>query len=241
MQSSGEQSARLVWQWGGHWYSLPLTPDDVLTLARAVEVEGYPGSGVAWTLLQRAAWLRTQGQNVSVGQLVRSYAQPINPAWFVGGEKHAAEVQRLENLGDTAGVAAERARALTRPDKARRPWGELSTETHGVIRDILFNRSKSPVIGAVHYWASRGPDFASNQKAKPGLILLDRGYGFGPGRNVFFAVKGSEQFGGLQVQNGHYAAPGDSGMNVADMSGLTSPLSWVLSGLVGYFLWKKFG
>lgn len=236
MQSSAntENTAKLVWQWGGHWYSLPVSPRDMLVLARAVEEEGFPQAGVAWALLQRAAWLRTQGQNVSLAKLVEQYAQPINPAWFATGEKHRAEIARLERLGDTRGVAQERARADVRPLKASRPWSSLSPETHAVIAGVLSNSIKSPVTGAVHYWASRGPDFATNQQAKPGLILLDRGYGFGPGRNVFFAVAGSEKFGGLRFQQGSLADPSGGGLNIASFD----PGALLLCGAIGYALWK---
>lgn len=234
MQSLGNPQAKLIWQWQGHWYSLPISAQDVLTLARAVDVEGYPREGVAWCLIQRAAWLRSQGRQVSLGKLVEQYAQPINPAWFPTGPKHRAEVARLERVGDTAGAQGERARAERRPEKAGKSWEQLNAETRQVITDILSGQSKSPVTGAVHYWASRGPDFASNQVKKPELILLDRGYGFGPGRNVFFAEKGSTKFGGVMVQHGAGAFPNGGGMLLSNMQ----PGPIVVGLLLSYLAWK---
>lgn len=234
MQNLGNPESRLVWQWKGHWYSLPISAQDVLTLARAVDVEGYPQEGVAWALIQRAAWIRSQGKTVRLGKLVEQYAQPINPAWFLNGPKHLAEVARLENLGDMAGVAAERAKAERRPEKANKAWGQLAPETRNVVTDIMLGKSRSPVIGAVHYWASRGNDFTSNQLRKPELVLLDRGYGFGPGRNVFFAEKGASNFGGVLIQHGGGAIPNGGGMLQAGMG----PGTIVAGLLISYLAWK---
>lgn len=207
-------------------------------LARAVDEEGYPREGVAWALIQRAAWLRTKGVQVSLGKLSQQYAQPINPAWFPTGAKHLAEIARLSRLGDSAGVAAENARAVTRVKKASQSWEMLEPETHEVIGQILAGSSKSPVKGAVHYWASRAQDFLGNQAKKPDLILLDRGYGFGPGRNVFFAEKGSEKFGDVRVLDGNKSWPGGGGLAIAGMAG--NPGALLAGAFLGYLAWKWF-
>src|SRR6185369_2745015 len=127
----------------------------------------------------------------------------INPTWFPTGAKHLAEIARLERLGDYQGVQAENIRADTRIAKSRQSWEMLEPETRDVIGQILTGFSKSPVRGAVHYWASHAPDFQGNQAKRPDLVLLDRGYGFGNGRNVFFAEKGSENFGDIRVIDGN--------------------------------------
>lgn len=235
MQSlPADNGAKLVWQWNGHWYSLPISKADVLMLGRAVEEEGFPQAGVAWALIQRAAWLRSKGVKITLGKLVEQYAQPLNPLWFPSGAKHQAEVARQLRLGNEQGAQDEIARAQRRPGKASKGWNEFSPETRKVVTEILSGQSKSPVTGAVHYWASRAPDFAGNQARKPELILLDRGYGFGPGRNVFFAEKGSERFGGVRVVNGDKAWPGGGGMQVAGMGGG----SIFVGAIVGYLAWK---
>lgn len=220
-----DKAARLTWKWNGKQYTLPINRDDVIMLARAVEEEGYPEEGVAWALIQRAAWLNMQGNNVRLGKLVEQYAQPINPAWFPGGPKHKEEIARLERLGDRQGVLDEQARAIRRRAKAAKQWHEMSEKTRTIIGKILLNQLPNPVQGAVHYWASRAPDFAGNQARKPNLVLLDRGFGFGKGRNVFFAAKGSEAFQGIRV-HGVALGFGFAGLLVA--------------GLVGMAVWKGF-
>ena len=226
ISSSGKpKSASIRWIWNGKQYNLPISAEDILMLARAVQEEGYPQEGVAWALLQRVAWLNTTGTPYKLGKLVQDYAQPINPEWFPTGKKHQAEVLRLKEAGDFQEAQAEVNRAARRPAKAARSWESLNTETQNVIRRIMSGASKSPVPGAVHYWASRGPDFATNQAKKPGMILLDRGYGFGPGRNVFFAVKGSEKFGGLRIDSGSQGFPWGS-------------LAIAVGGFIAFKIWK---
>jgi hypothetical protein len=196
----------MSWQWNGKAYSVPVTGKDVLTLARAVNEEGYPAPGVAWTLLQRVAWLNSHGTPISIGKLAEQYAQPINPKWFPGGEFHEKEMDRLSRLGDSAGIAREESNAKSRPVKASKPWIQLKSTTRNVIDSILNNRSRSPHPSAVHYWATRGPEFSSNQNAKPNLKLLDSGYGFSK-TNVFFANDDSHKLGRLSFSGG--SGPGE--------------------------------
>ena len=114
----GEYAA-FTWTWKGKKYRLGLTPQDVLIWARAVDEEGYPQVGVAWALLQRAAWLTTLGTPMSLGALVTAYAQPINPAWFPGGPKHEAEIARDEWPDRCARHGGKQIRAESAADH---PW-----------------------------------------------------------------------------------------------------------------------
>lgn len=198
----------LKWIWKGKAYALPYTNEDILQLARAVQEEGYPHEAVAWTLIQRAAWLHTSGVSISLGKMVTQYAQPINPEWFPDGAKHLEEIARLKRLGDEKGVERENKLAAMRPMKAARSWESIDPKIRALVKNIFDGKIRSPVRGAVHYWASRGPDAMTNQAKKPGMILLDRGYGFGSGRNVFFAAKGSEGFGGVSAGNAGGSALG---------------------------------
>jgi len=238
MLNSPENSpSRFVWEWKGQRFSLPFSKDDILTLARAVNEEGYPKEGVAWALIQRAAWLHSHGVSISLGRLVQQYAQPINPAWFPTGSKHLAEMDRLARLGDSAGQAAETARAYARIAKANKPWDELAPDTRALIDKLLNGKSFSPVKGAIHYWASRAKDFTGNQARRPEMVLLDRGYGFGPGRNVFFAENGSSNFGGVVVENGAKSSPNDNMLLVTNSNG-KGVLRVIVGGIAGYIAWK---
>jgi hypothetical protein len=199
-------SSKMVWSWKGKTYSMPITVDDVITLARAIQFEGPPSASVAWTLIQRAAWLWTNGTQIGLGKLVEQYAQPINPAWFPDGAKHVAEVERLTRLGDTAGVASENKKAATRVVKANTKWSQLSEDTQSLVARILAGESSSPLSGAVHYWMTRGPTFTMNQSAKPTLSLINTGVW--SATNVFFAEKDSGGFGGIRIVDGLAAYPG---------------------------------
>ena len=192
MLKSAENTS-LVWTWAGKSYTLPVTTDDMVMLARAIEHEGAPKAGVAWALIQRWAWLHMAGVTSTLAKFVQAYAQPINPRWmYPDGDLYKNEVQ---NLTDPAEVNAAVARAKARIQKAQVGWDKISNDTKQVLAAVLNNNRTKAVTGAVHYWASRGPDFATNQAKKPNLILLDAGIGYGAGRNVFFADAKSKGFG----------------------------------------------
>jgi len=74
--------------------------EDRLWLLRAVEAEGPPRDLVAQTLVNRWAWLSdtTPGRFFYLRELVRAYAQPVNPAWFPDGKLFLAELERAPDL-----------------------------------------------------------------------------------------------------------------------------------------------
>lgn len=233
MKNSGNSA--LIWEWQGRSYALPISPGDVLTLARAVDAEGYPKLAVAWTLLQRAAWVNSQQGPKTLSQVVTSYAQPLNPAWFPEGEKHQAEVARLKRLGDEAGAQKEVKRAWSRKLKATKTWEALSPETREVVSSVLAGHAPSPVPEATHYWASRAPDFQGNQAAKPNLVLLDKGFGFGG--NVFFAEKSKKDVSRVQLVNTEKL--GDFGVAYAGMAGNQDVLTVGLSLALAWVAYKR--
>lgn len=74
---------------------LPIGNEDLLWLARAVEAEGEPRALVAQTLVNRWAWLHgvVPGAYPRLLDLVRAYAQPVNPRWYVTGDRYAEAVR----------------------------------------------------------------------------------------------------------------------------------------------------
>jgi hypothetical protein len=132
-----------------------LTNEDYLTLLRAVEFEGEPRDGVAWTLLQRFAFLYPQFRSFT--DFIRAYAQPINPLWFPNGVKHVDWVRTLVSKGKTAEAEDEKRRAAKRVQYAATPLEKISSTTKDVV-DTVFNLGVSPVPGAVHY---RAPTIAA--------------------------------------------------------------------------------
>jgi hypothetical protein len=223
-------NSKMVWSWQGKAYSMPITVDDIITLARAIQFEGPPSSSVAWTLIQRAAWLWTNGTQIGLGPLVEQYAQPINPAWFPTGAKHLAEVDRLTKAGDSAGAAAEQKKAQTRVAKANTRWSQLSQATQDLVGRILAGESTSPLTGSVHYWMTRGPTFAINQGVRPTLGLINTGVW--SGTNVFFTDKGSESFGGIRIVNGLAAYPGVNLPSSENME--LKALACLVGGYIGW-------
>lgn len=127
-----------------------LNNEDYLALLRAVEFEGEPREAVAWTLLQRFAYIYPQYK--SLAKFIQAYAQPINPRWFVSGDLHKARYAKLikANLIDEA--SDELQRAKRREVYASTPIEKISRATRDVV-DPIFLGGPSPVPGAVHYRA----------------------------------------------------------------------------------------
>lgn len=138
------------------------TEQDALWLARAVEREGPPHKGVAWTLVQRFAWLHPTGTYPTVASLVQAYAQPVNPRWFPDGDKHQ---QYLTTLSSQAQVAEANLRAERRREYASTPWEHLSPEAKAAANEALQVLQESPVPGAVHFRAAVVPRNATKQQA----------------------------------------------------------------------------
>jgi hypothetical protein len=125
-----------------------VTGEDYLTLLRAVDREGPPKLGVAWTLLQRFGMLYPLYSNL--GTFIQAYAQPINPLWFPLGPRHIAEVKRLGT--DLAAIAKENQQAVLREKWAAVPYEAISADTKGVVASI-FAGSPSPIPTSSHYAA----------------------------------------------------------------------------------------
>lgn len=93
---------------------LVVTPTDVLWLKRAVEAEGPPRPLVAQTLVNRWAWALDRGVDryPRLQDMVRAYAQPVNPRWYEDGDLHkmALEAARADGDLQRATVLATRAR-----------------------------------------------------------------------------------------------------------------------------------
>jgi hypothetical protein len=85
---------------------------DRLWLARAVQAEGAPRALVAQTLVNRWGSQLDRGLSKTLTDVVREYAQPVNPRWFPGGDLFARYVQNLS----APDAARELARAVKRRD-----------------------------------------------------------------------------------------------------------------------------
>ena len=141
-------------------YSLSWTEDDRLWLLRAVEAEGPPRSLVAQTLVNRWAWLwdTTPGRYLTLTDLVRAYAQPVNPAWFPEGKLFE---QSLGKLPPEQRLAAAQRAERRRDVHATRT--SFSPETVAAVDQALFGPLSLP-MGALH--------FAAPSLARPELPIL---------------------------------------------------------------------
>jgi hypothetical protein len=128
-----------------------LSERDYVTLARAVELEGPPEDAVAWTLLQRFAYLYPR--YASVAKFVEAYAQPINPAWFPSGALHLGYAQSLREAGKLRDAELEDQRAIRRVANARMPLRAIRSEVLQIIDALFASGADSPYPGSVHYCA----------------------------------------------------------------------------------------
>ena len=84
------------------------TAEDILWLARAVEIKGAPRELVAQTLVNGFLWARQElGSKRTLAEWVRAYAQPINPLWMPGGKMFEAELAAAQTDAERAQVRAK--------------------------------------------------------------------------------------------------------------------------------------
>lgn len=174
-----------------------LCDEDHLVLSRAVEFEGEQRDGVAWTLLQRFAYIYPQYE--SLATFIRTYAQPINPSWFPNGVKHLNWLNILIREGKLSEAADEDKQAMRRLTYSKTSLTEISKPTRDTI-DFVFS-SSSPIPGSVHY---RAPtistdlvDIASlarQEFARKHYLAKPIDYGNITKDNWFFAASSSINF-----------------------------------------------
>lgn len=160
-------------------------------MLRAVSREGQPRRLVAQALVNRWAWLAdfAPGRYPHLRDLVRAYAQPVNPAWYPEGELHRQYVATLW-------AAGEGDKARTERELARRRRDEFSQATtfDRATTAAVFQSLHGPVVlppGALEY----GPPGA------PGFRVLVEGREYGglgrPGRNAIYADPAGRGLGAL--------------------------------------------
>ena len=187
------------WLKGNQVHEYAATNDDALWLARAVAHEGSPHDAVAWALVQRFALLYPTYPTVA--ELVKAYAQPINPRWFPDGDLHAKRLKQLAS--DPKKQADEIARARRREQYAQTPWDSIPAAARTAALEALEAHGDSPVPGAVHYRASTAPEGSTKKQAyaraqqyaanRPDLAAVVRiPQGYGRGVNWFFMAPSSQ-------------------------------------------------
>ena len=188
---------------GSHVYQV--TPEDRLTLIRAVWREGRPQDAVTFTLLQRFTYIYPTYRSLT--DFIKAYAQPINPRWFPTGDKHLSAIAALKSKKKTSEVKAQIAqletRARVRPVYAATPESEIPKGIIDLVDSILVGNIKSPVPSAIYFIGSRAISSDDQQTAKRKAEsyaskgnfgdVVPTSAGYGPGVNWFFTGQNRDQ------------------------------------------------
>lgn len=188
----------LRWEYLNESYQYPLTDLDQLDFARSVWREGKPQLAVAFTLLQRFAFLySTTRPYKTLSAFLRAYVQPINPRWFSAGDLHLAYVAQLQRANKTAEIADENARAKKREQYAVTPITQIPIEHRRLVAQVLGGQLRSPVPMAMHFSVSKAAPSDNGITARTkalatalqkGLQLVPIAEGYMSGLNWFYAT-----------------------------------------------------
>lgn len=145
---------------GEHSYTPSST--DRLWLSRAVEAEGRPQPMVARALVNLFMRARAGGSHQTLADLVRSYAQPVNPRWYPDGDLFRAHERS----------AWEQKQAETRRDVHSTKM-VFSPVTNAAVERAL----STPYIGDVTDYAAANVDasdkgYAPRSVSTPGVNRL---------------------------------------------------------------------
>lgn len=198
----------LIFKSGGKKYNYSLTDSDILQLMRATYKEGSQKEAVAYTLLNRFAWLYPQGTYKNLSSFISAYAQPINPKWFLNGSAYLAKIKVIKNKYSGSELKArldyEAKVAAQRKVNAELDISQIPDTTKKVVNGILNGNIKNPVKGSVHFIASmankndneedsyrKQVEFASSRSDLKHAIRYDSAK---RANNWFFTTPGSENF-----------------------------------------------
>jgi len=128
---------------------LTWSDDDRLWLLRAIEAEGEPRALVAQVLVNRWAWLHDEnaGKYPRLADLVRAYAQPVNPRWYPDGSLFLDSIAKMP---ESQRPSAMKRAAIRRDVHSERTT--FSQATIDAVRAALFGPVSIP-LGALHFAA----------------------------------------------------------------------------------------
>jgi hypothetical protein len=175
-----------------------LTNNDYLTLARSVEFEGPPKVAVAWTLIQRFAYLYPT--YTSLAEFIKAYSQPINPRWFPTGQEHLALYSLLKQKNDLIGAAREDMQAKRRVTFAATPMASIRPDTIAAIHKV-FTDHTSPIPASLHFHAPSlsmsHEAMAKSKNLTPIAIAAKGNWFFGIGTHAVHVLALLENTGAL--------------------------------------------
>lgn len=218
MQETSNKQKIIAFSNKGKQVTYILNDEDYLTLLRAVEFEGSPKNAVAWTFLQRFAFVYPT--YTSLDKLIKAYSQPINPAWFPDGNRHKAYVKLLEGKGRDKEALEEIKRAEKRISKASTPISKISIDTINAVNKV-FETNISPVPGSVHF---RAPTIQTNVAENASIAQKE----FAKIRNLI-----PIPYGNIIKENWLFESPGSKGFSiVASLGGITKAGNIAVSLLI---------
>lgn len=186
------KTPRITWTKNGKPQSYDLTETDVLDLTRSAWREGEPVNAVIWALIQRFVATYPSNNWKTLSLYLRSYVQPINPAWFTNGSKHLKKIAKLTGPERDAEIE----RAKRREQYAKTPLNKIPKRYRQMVSGVLTGVIKSPNKDAQHFVASQAKasmDAATAKKKADSYgkrkslgNALDMGVGFGPKVNWFY-------------------------------------------------------
>lgn len=147
--------------------------EDVLWLCRAVEAEGRVEEQVAQVLVNLWARTHSKAPGTKLVTIVRAYAQPVNPRWYLWGDLHKKWVE-LDPKNETA------AKALRRE--------QLHSRMIDFRPEVVAAVNKALTVGSVDIPAC-ATDYAApriDASGKYGPALTDRDADRKAGRNTLW-------------------------------------------------------
>jgi hypothetical protein len=118
-----------------------VAPSDRLWLLRAVQAEGEPRERVAEALVNLWAVHMAGGGTRSLGEMVRAYAQPVNPRWFEAGDLYQAALEKATTDGERAVLAA----AARRRERVHATRNQFDARTLNAVSQALSGRHETDV------------------------------------------------------------------------------------------------
>jgi hypothetical protein len=157
------------------------TAEDRVWLSRAVAAEGEPKEQVARALVNLFMLQRQKGNPRTLTQLVRAYAQPVNPAWYPDGERYlSAPRTEVERRAAVRRRDVLSTRMVFGPDVRRAVLLALETPFTSDVTDYAapsidgaakgYAPRSDPKLGENRFW-SRAPGWAGYAVASAGALV----------------------------------------------------------------------
>jgi len=191
----------------GSW-SYTLTDEDKLWAARMLQFEGGNPAATIWTMTQAYAKPGIHSHYPTFTAFIRSYSQPINPIWALGGS-------RCPTPSDDPSSPCYRSRLATRARAAAMPFNGASQRVQNTVNLWFAGKLPNPVPRAVEFAdATVGQHYLDSHPGSQ-LILRDG--------NLYIATADSAQWHADFVR---IAETGATVLSVVIVGGVLAAAGW---------------